>query len=111
MLRASGFAGIAILMVIMGSLNDPPAAMRYGAACLLILSASLGLYGYNYHRRRRIEETEVWIMLREEERPERSVARRLIITAMREQLLEKSFIAASLALLFLGLSVLLELVL
>lgn len=108
-LRASGFSGIAILMVMMGSLHDPAAAFRYGAACLLVLSASMGHYGFRYHRRRRIEETEVWIMLRGEERPEKSVARRLIVAAMREQLLEKSLIWAYLALLLLGLSVLIGL--
>ena len=105
-LRASGFAGIAILMVTMGSLHDPSAALRYAAACLLILSTSMGLYGFRYHRRRRIEETEVWIMLRDEERPAKAIARRLIIGAMREQLLEKSLIWAYLALILLGLSVL-----
>lgn len=105
-LRASGFAGIAILMVTMGSLHDPSAALRYAAACVLVLSASMGIYGCRYDRRQRIEETEVWIMLRGEERPEKTVARRLIVTAMREQLLEKSLIWAYLALLLLALSVL-----
>lgn len=110
-LRASGFAGIAIMMVIMGSLGDPPAAFRYGAGCLLVLSASMGVYGYRYPRRRRIEETEVWIMLGAEERPEKQVARQLIIVAMRDQLLEKSLIWASVALLFLGISFLLSILL
>lgn len=105
-LRASGFAGIAILMVTMGSLHDPSTALRYAAACLLVLSASMGFYGCRYHRRQRIDETEVWIMLREEERPEKPIARRLIVAAMREQLLEKSLIWAYLALFLLGLSVL-----
>lgn len=110
-LRASGFAGIAIMMVIMGSLGDPPAAFRFGAGCLLVLSASMGVYGYRYPRRRRIEETEVWIMLSAEERPEKRVARQLIVAAMRDQLLEKSLICASVALLFLGISFLLSILL
>ena len=107
-LRASGFAGLAIMMVIMGSLGDPPAAFRYGAMCLLMLSAAMGIYGYRYPRRRRIEETEVWIMLGAEERPEKQVARQLIVAAMRDQLLEKSLILESASLPLLGISFLLS---
>lgn len=108
-LRASGFAGIAILMVMMGTLHDPPAAFRNGAVCLLILSACMWAYARAYHMRRDIRETEVWIMLHPDDRPSQAVARGLIVAAMRRELAEKATWWAMLALLFLGCSALLTL--
>lgn len=108
-LRASGFAGIAIMMVVMGTLHDPPAAFRYGAGCLLILSASMWSYARVYHRRRDIRETEVWIMLAPDDRPTQAVAHGMIVTAMRHQLAEKATWWAMLALLLLGFSAVLSL--
>lgn len=89
-LRASGFAGLAILMTMMGTAHDPAASMRFGAAGLLILSVVMVIMAQLYHRKRRIQDTEVWIMLAPENRPAPDVARRLIISAMRSHLLEKA---------------------
>lgn len=110
-LRASGFSGIAILMVMMGTAHDPSLSFRFGALGLLILSAAMGLYATAYAYRRRVDETEVWIMMLPERRPEKTIALRLIVTAMRAQLIEKAQWWAWLALAFLGISVLIPLML
>ncbi len=110
-LRASGFSGIAILMVMMGSAHDPSLSFRFGALGLLVLSAAMALYATAYARRRRVDETEVWIMLRPERRPEKAIALRLIVSAMRDQLIEKAQWWAWLALAFLGISTLMLLLL
>ena len=96
-LRASGFSGIAILMVMMGTAHDPALSLRFGAGGFFALSLAMATYARLYHRRGRVEETEVWIMLPEADRPKKPVARTLIVNAMREQLAQKAlwwFIAA-----------------
>jgi hypothetical protein len=103
-LRASGFAGIAIFLVMLTTAFEPLLSFLYGALGLAILAASMAVYAHFYHVRRRIDETEVWIMLPKDHRPNILVARRLIINAMREQLIEKSAWWASLARLFLGIA-------
>lgn len=110
-LRASGFSGLAILMVMMGTAHDPSLSFRFGALGLLVLSAAMGLYASAYAYRRRVDETEVWIMLQPEKRPDKTIALRLIVAAMREQLVEKAQWWAWLALAFLGISVLILLLL
>src|SRR5690606_11367933 len=90
-MRACGFSCLAVALVMMGTAFDPSASFRFGAVGMLVLAAALAVVGENYHRRRRIDETEVWIMLPEAERPPKEIARRLIVTAMRAELLEKAF--------------------
>lgn len=97
-LRASEFAGLAILMIMMGTAHDPAASMRFGAAGFLIVSCAMTIAALVYHRKPRIQETEVWIMLAPENRPAPDIARRLIINAMRSQLLEKALWGALAAL-------------
>lgn len=89
-LRASAFAWLAILLSMSAGLENPALSFAFGAAGFLILSASMGFYARIYHRRRRIEDTEVWIMLRPEERPAKAAARTLIVNAMKEELVEKA---------------------
>lgn len=108
-LRASGFSGLAILMVMMGSAHDVALSFRFGALGLLVLSAAMAIYATAYARRRRVDDTEVWIMMHPEKRPEKSIALRLIVTAMREQLIEKAQWWAWLSLAFLVVSVLIPL--
>jgi len=108
-LRASAFSMLAISLGMMGMMHDPPFSLRVGAAGMLILAAVLTLVGVSYHRRRRIQDTEVWIMMRPEERPPKAVARVAITRAMRAELLEKALWSAKGALGLLGLSLLLML--
>jgi hypothetical protein len=89
-LRASGFSGIAILMVMMGTAHDVSLSLRFGAGGFFVLSLAMATYARLYHVRGRIEETEVWIMLPEAERPQKPLARILIVNAMREQLAQKA---------------------
>lgn len=89
-LRASGFTGIAILMVMMGTAHDMALSLRLGAAGFFVLSFAMATSARLYPRRRRVEETEVWIMLPEADRPAKPVARALIVDAMRQQLAQKA---------------------
>ncbi|MDP2733596.1 MAG: hypothetical protein Q8O63_10895 [Hoeflea sp.] len=104
-LRAGGFGCLAILMVMMGTAHDPALSMKCGAGGMLVISAIMLFAGQNYHKRKRIEETEVWIMRTEAERPPLRIARPLIINAMRGELLEKSAWAAMIAITLLAVSV------
>jgi Ca2+/Na+ antiporter len=103
-MRACGFACLAILMAMMGMAYDPSISFRAGAGGLLILAAVLWIRGETYHQRGRIDDSEVWIMLPEAERPPKEAARPLIVTAMREELLEKAHWAAMAAIGFLAVS-------
>lgn len=89
-LRASGFTGIAILMVMMGTAHDMALSLRLGSAGFFVLSFAMATSARLYPRRRRVEETEVWIMLPEADRPAKPVARALIVDAMRQQLAQKA---------------------
>ena len=104
-LRAGGFGCLANLMVMMGTAHNPALSMKCGAGGMLLISAIMLLVGQNYHKRKRIQDTEVWIMLTEAERPPAGVARRLIVTAMRGELLEKSAWSALTAIAMLAISV------
>lgn len=108
-LRAGGFGCLAILMMMMGTAHNPALSMKCGAGGMLLISAIMLVVGRNYHRRERIEDTEVWIMLTEAERPPAGIARRLIINAMRAELLEKAGWSAMTAIAMLAISVVLPL--
>lgn len=110
-LRAGGFACLAILMVMMGTAHDPALSMKCGAGGMLVVSAIMLFVGQNYHKRKRIEETEVWIMLAEADRPPAAVARTLIVNAMRGELLEKSAWFVLIAIAFLAISLTLQVLL
>ncbi|KGF70192.1 hypothetical protein LL06_06545 [Hoeflea sp. BAL378] len=110
-LRAGAFACLAILMMMMGTAHDPALSMKCGAGGMLAISAIMLVVGKNYHKRKRIEDTEVWIMLAKEERPPAGIARPLIINAMRLELLEKSAWSAMGAITLLAVSVTLRLLL
>ncbi len=103
-LRAAGYSVLAIALVMAGTLYDPAASLRYGASGLLLLAGAFWLAASWYHHRKRIESTEVWIMLDPAERPPKEIARTLIIAAMRAELLEKALWASVAAMVLLVLS-------
>lgn len=103
-LRGAGFACLGIVMAMSGLAFDPEIALTCGAAMMLILAAALELKARTFHRVRRISETEVWILLPEAERPPKTVARRLIVAAMRAELQEKALWSAIVAAAFLAAS-------
>lgn len=109
-MRACGFAGLAILLTMAGTAHDPAQSFRIGAFLTLVLAVVLKYRADTYHRKSRIEESEVWIMLAPEERPPKQAARQLITTAMRVELREKALWAAACALLLAGLGAVLLLV-
>lgn len=92
--RGFGFCWLAIGTAMSGLLADLVLACRIGALGGLTLALALEIRARTYHRIRRISETEVWILLPESERPERDVARRFIVTAMRDELREKALYSA-----------------
>lgn len=105
-LRGLGFAALGIGMVVAGMAFDPGAAFRAGAILSLGLAVAMALKAELYPRKRRISESEVWIMLAPEERPSKDQARRLIVPAMQRELRAKAVWVVQAALVFLGLSAL-----
>ncbi|MGI9417622.1 MAG: hypothetical protein ACR2RA_07280 [Geminicoccaceae bacterium] len=81
--RACGFAGLAILCVMLGLSFEPVLAMRAGGVMGLGLAAILAVFG-SYAGRRAYEETETWLILPKEERPPASVAQEIIGKTLRE---------------------------
>ncbi len=92
--RAFGFCWLAIGTTMSGLLFDLSLACRTGAFFAILLALVLQLRAATYHRIRRIDETEVWILLDERVRPPKEIARRLIVPAMRLELREKALYAA-----------------
>lgn len=109
--RAFGFCWLAITMAMSGLLFDLSLACRIGALLAIALALVLQVRAETYHRIRRIDETEVWILLDERRRPPKPVARRLIVPAMRLELRQKALYAAVLAAGLFAVSLLLRLVL
>lgn len=95
--RGFGFCWLAITMSMSGLLFDVSLACRIGALLAIGLALFLQLRAETYHRIKRIDETEVWILLDESLRPPKAVARRLIVPAMRLELREKALYAAVMA--------------
>jgi hypothetical protein len=92
--RGFGFCWLAITMAMSGLIFDLSLACRVGALLALILALVLQFRANTYHRIRRIDETEVWILLDERVRPTKEAARALIVPAMRLELSEKALYAA-----------------
>ncbi|HSP23675.1 MAG TPA: hypothetical protein VLQ65_00730 [Saliniramus sp.] len=89
-LRGTGFAGLAIMLTMAGLLFDPPLALKVGGAGFLALAIIMDFKASIYPRKRRIRESEVWIMLADDERPPEQAARPLIVAAMQRELREKA---------------------
>jgi hypothetical protein len=92
--RGFGFAWLAICTAMSGLIFDLALACRVGALLALALALALQLRAETYHRIKRISESEVWILLAEEERPPKAMARQLIVPAMRDELREKALYSA-----------------
>ncbi|TVR11506.1 MAG: hypothetical protein EA385_01270 [Salinarimonadaceae bacterium] len=94
-LRATGFASLAIALSMFSLAFDPALALQVGGLGFLILAGVMELRASIYPHKRRIRESEVWIMLDDDERPPEAIARRLIVPAMQRQLREKGLWVAS----------------
>lgn len=81
--RASGFAALAILCFMVGFSYDPILATRTGAT-LSLLTALILAQRAAFALSRPYRKTETWLILKEEARPPKSMAQRLIGTALRD---------------------------
>ena len=81
--RACGFAGFAVLCVMVGLSFEPLVAARTGGAATFAMTLFLG-YRAKSSPARPYRHTEVWIMLAKAERPDDSLAQKLIGEALRD---------------------------
>jgi hypothetical protein len=94
--RGCAFAGLAIATLMVGLSGDMVAALEAGGILSLLVCVTLlakawlsGLRSY--------KSTEVWLMLRAEDRPDSAIAQELIGTALRDTCLRFAYYAAGLA--------------
>jgi hypothetical protein len=92
--RACGFAMLAILVTIVALVEDPAIALKTGAVLSLLTSMILvlkaALAETKPHR-----TTELWLLLKPDERPHEAVAQRIIALALREAFLRFALYFAS----------------
>jgi len=81
--RACGFAGLAILCVMVGLCFEPMLAARSGGVLCLIMTLFL-LWFARVAPSRPIRDTEAWLILDEKERPPAAVAQKLLGGALRD---------------------------
>ncbi|MEZ5851361.1 MAG: hypothetical protein R3D68_12005 [Hyphomicrobiaceae bacterium] len=103
--RACGFAGLAIVTFFVGMSGDMPAAFK-SAGFLALLACLVLLLKAHQAPRRPYKSTELWLMLRPEERPEAAIAQQIIGTVLRETFLHFALHAAAVAAALLGIAVL-----
>jgi hypothetical protein len=92
--RGFGFCWLAICTAMSGLIFDLALACRVGALLGFLVALVMEFKAETYHRIKRINDTEVWILLGEEGRPPKELARQLIVPAMRDELREKALYSA-----------------
>jgi len=92
--RGFGFCWLAIATAMSGLLFDLALACRVGAVLGFMVALAMQFRAETYHRIKRINDTEVWILLGEDGRPSKEMARQLIVPAMRDELREKALYSA-----------------
>lgn len=108
--RACGFAGLAVFCVVFGLMFDPVLAARAGGLISLLIAATLSVYAH-FARTRHYKRTEVWLILRKEERPPENIAQRIIGEVLRVTYIRFARQTALVSLTFLMVSVVLQLTL
>jgi hypothetical protein len=81
--RGSGFALLAIAVFMVGLSNDMRLSLQVGGVLALISCFTLLLMAVTAHTRP-YRSTELWILLKPEERPHESIAQRIIANVLRE---------------------------
>jgi hypothetical protein len=81
--RASGFAALAIVCFMIGFSYDPVLAARIGASLSLVTALVLA-YRSALALSRPYRKTETWLILEEKARPPKSLAQKIIGSALRE---------------------------
>ncbi len=80
--RACGFTGLAIFCLMFGMSFEPALAARTGGTLCLAVTFILAFQAYRA-RMRPFRRTEVWIILRKEDRPPAEIAQKLIGETLR----------------------------
>jgi hypothetical protein len=94
--RGCGFAGLAILVFMIGLSGNMVVALQTGGILCLAVCGILLLKAW-LSRRRGYKSTEVWLMLSPQERPGSEIAQHVIGTALSETCLRFALLAARLA--------------
>ncbi len=84
--RACGFAGLATFCLMVGLSGSPPAALKGGGYCVLLVVAVLLMLAQQAPQRP-YKRTEIWLMLGEAERPPEAYAQALFARVRRETFL------------------------
>jgi hypothetical protein len=82
-LRACGFASLAIFCVMIGLSFEPRAAFQAGAMLTMLMAAILMLKAYGA-RTKNYRRTELWLYLPEEHRPPEALAQRMTSSVLQE---------------------------
>jgi hypothetical protein len=82
-LRACGFASLAIFCVMFGLSFLPRSAFQAGGFLSMAMTLVLGLKAYQA-RTKDHRQTEMWLYLPKESRPPQALAQKMISTVMRE---------------------------
>jgi hypothetical protein len=85
--RACGFAALGIATLFVGLSADMAMALKFAGLLILIVCGVLLLKAH-LAVRRPYKHTEVWLMLRPEERPQAAIAQQIIATVLRETYLQ-----------------------
>lgn len=81
--RATGFASLAIVCILVGLCWHPPLAARTGGMLCLLTTLTLAFKGMSAPTRD-YRQTETWMLLAEHERPPLAVAQRVTAAALQE---------------------------
>ena len=106
--RACGFAGLAVLCVVLGLSYEPALAARTGGFMSLVICLILLFRAWRVQRQP-YKRTETWLILRKDDRPRAEVAQRLVSTALKEAYLFFAQKASVITMLFAGMSVMFQL--
>jgi hypothetical protein len=95
-LRACGFASLAIFCVMIGLCFEPRAAFQAGGMLMLLMTAVLLIKAHEA-RTKNHRRTEMWLYLTEEQRPPEAIAQRTCAAVLQEVYLTFARWSASLA--------------
>ncbi|MDZ4841101.1 MAG: hypothetical protein SH859_03010 [Hyphomicrobium aestuarii] len=99
--RGSGFAGLAIFVLMVALIYEPRQSFEIGGVAALFTSLVLRLKGLFAHKTP-YRRTEVWLLLDPLERPVPEVAQKVITIARREVYFRFAYYWAHLALLLIA---------
>lgn len=106
--RGCGFAGLGMLTLMVGLSGDPAAALKAGGISALFACTVLLAKARNASRRP-YKTTELWIMLKPDERPKSEIAQQVIGNVLREVYFRFAQHAAALSALMLAMAVIIML--